>query len=102
MGEGLRVPATGEKTAGNEMGEEKGASYRPCGHWQTLGFYSWWNKKSLWSSQKDVWLTVLTGFLWLRSENRPWGQEWKRRGRRGRSLRGGEERVAAAGALAWG
>lgn len=32
------MPATGEKIAGNEMGEEKGASYRPCGHCRRLAF----------------------------------------------------------------
>lgn len=97
VGEGLRVPATGEKTAGNEMGQEKGASYRPCGHCQTFGSYSWWNKKSLRSSQKDVWLTVLTGFLWLQSENRPWGQ-WKRSGRREGTVRKRGEGGGSGGA----
>ena len=97
VGEGLRVPAAGEKTEGNEMGQEKGASYRPCGQCQTFGSYSWWNKNSLRSSQKDLWLTVLTGFLWLQSENRPWGQ-WKQRGRREVTVRRRGEGGGSGGA----
>lgn len=75
----------GTRVAGNEIRKETEAgSHRACGRCQAFGFDSWGSKKSLWSPQKSIRLTVLTGWTpGCRSENRLWDERGGGREARG-------------------